>query len=154
MFNPVLTAILASQTLELIEASLLSETDRESMCTLLRKVSYRPLISVMLGYQPAPRVRPYYALVNTDKAHVISWLAWEHEKSLERAPEQVSLLIAQMAPHYSREWWRGPSHEIISDVAQRVAGLLDEPLTEPFFTDICHWRHALTSETVDAGHVN
>ncbi len=25
-------------------------------------VSICPLISVMLGYQPAPRIRPYYAL--------------------------------------------------------------------------------------------
>ena len=50
----VLIAIPASHALTLIEASLLSEADGESVCTLLRKASYRPLISVMLGYQPAP----------------------------------------------------------------------------------------------------
>ena len=153
-FERVLIAIPAIPALELIEASLLSETERESMCTLLGKASYRPLISVMLGYQPAPRVRPYYALVNMDKTHAISWLAWEHEKSPERVPEQGGLLIAQMAPHYSRERWQVHAGEVIGDVAKRVAVLLDEPLSSPCFTDLCHWRAALPAETVDAEQLN
>lgn len=125
------------------------------MCVLLRRASYRRLISVMLSYQPAPRVRPYYALVNADKTHAISWLAWEHEKSPERVPEQRGLLIAQMAPDYSREWWRVPSGEVIDGVAKRVAILLDEPLlSNPCFTDLCHWRAALPAETVDAEQLN
>ncbi len=79
-FERVLIAIPTSHALELIEASLPPEAERESICTQLRRASYRPLISVMLGYQPAPRIRPYYALVNTNKAHALSWPAWEHEK--------------------------------------------------------------------------
>src|SRR2546421_1608721 len=153
-FERVLIAVPASHALELIEASLLPTAERESMCTQLRKASYRPLISVMLGYQPAPRVRPYYALVNTDKAHALSWLAWEHEKTLERVPERAGLLIAQMAPHYSREWWQVPSDEVISDVIKSVAMLLDEPLSSPCFTDLCHWRYALPAETADAEQLN
>lgn len=153
-FEHVLIAVPASQALELVEASQLPAAERESICLQLRKVSYRPLISVMLGYQPAPHVRPYYALVNTDKAHAISWLAWEHEKASERVPQQAGLLIAQMAPPYSREWWQAPSAEIISDVVKRVATLLDEPLSSPCFTDICHWRNALPAETTDAEQLN
>ena len=153
-FERVLIAVPAGHALELIEASLLPEAEGEYICGQLRKASYRPLISVMLGYQPAPRVRPYYALVNTDKAHALSWLAWEHEKSPERVPEQAGLLVAQMAPHYSREWWQAPSDEVISDVAKRVATLLDEPLSSPCFTDLCHWRDALPAETADAEQLN
>ena len=153
-FERVLIAIPASQALRLIEASLLPEAERERICVQLRKASYRPLISVMLGYQPAPRVRPYYALVNTDKAHALSWLAWEHEKSPERVPEQAGLLVAQMAPQYSREWWQAPSERIISDVIKRVATLLDEPLSSPCFTDLCHWRSALPAKTADAEQLN
>ena len=59
-----------------------------------------------------------------------------------------------MAPHYSREWWQVPSDEIISDVVKRVAALLDEPLSNPYFTDICHWRSALPAETSDAEQLN
>ena len=153
-FERVLIAVPASHALELIEASLLPEAERESICTQLRRASYRPLISVMLGYQPAPRIRPYYALVNTDKAHALSWLAWEHEKASERVPERAGLLIAQMAPHYSREWWQVPSGKVISDVIKRVATLLDEPLSNPCFTDLCHWRYALPAETADAEQLN
>jgi renalase len=153
-FERVLIAVPASHALELIEASLLPEAERENICTQLRKARYRPLISVMLGYQPAPRIRPYYALVNTDKAHALSWLAWEHEKASERVPEQAGLLIAQMASDYSREWWQVPSGEVISDVIKRVATLLDEPLSSPCFTDLCHWRYALPAETADAEQLN
>jgi renalase len=154
-FERILIALPASEALKLIEASPLPEAERESMCTQLRRASYRPLISIMLGYQPAPRARPYYALVNTDKTHAISWLAWEHEKAPERVPEQGGLLIAQMAPDYSRERWQVPGGEVISDVAKRVATLLDEPrLSSPWFTDLCHWRAALPATTVDAEQLN
>jgi renalase len=153
-FERILIAVPAGHALELIEASLLPVAERGYICVQLRKASYRPLISVMLGYQPAPHVRPYYALVNTDKTHALSWLAWEHEKSPERVPEQAGLLIAQMAPHYSREWWWAPSEEVIRDVAKHVATLLDEPLSRPCFTDLCHWRDALPAETANAEQLN
>src|SRR5205814_896361 len=83
-FERVLIAVPASHALEIIEASQLPAAERESICLQLRKVSYRPLISVMLGYRPAPRARPHYALVNTAKAHAISGLAGDPEKAPER----------------------------------------------------------------------
>ena len=153
-FDCVLVAIPAGQAVELIEASQLAGAQQENICLLLRQASYNPLISVMLGYQSAPRARPYYALVNTDKAHVISWLAWEHEKAPERVPGHAGLLIAQMAPQYSRDHWDLPAAEIISDVANRVTTLLDEPLNEPVFTDIYDWRYALPVQKADAQQLN
>src|SRR5205807_2063792 len=115
---------------------------------------YNPLIAVMSGYKPRPQPRPYYALVNTDKVHAISWLAWEHEKSVERVPEHAGLLIAQMAPQYSQDYWQRPDEEIIADVAKRVAALLDEALNEPIFTDIQRWPYALPVEKADAKALN
>src|SRR5947199_1469288 len=153
-FEGVLIAVPASHALEIIEASQLPAAERESISLHLRKASYRPLISVMLGYQPAPQARPYYALVNTDKAHAISWLAWEHEKSPSRVPEHTGLLLAQMAPQYSLENWETPDEQISSDVTKRVAALIDEPLPEPIFTDIQRWRYALPSEKADANDLN
>jgi renalase len=153
-FERVLIAIPASQAVELIEASEVADAQREDVYALLRKASYNPLISVMLGYRQAPLARLYYALVNTDKAHAISWLAWEHEKAPERVPEGAGLLIAQMAPQYSRDHWVLPTNEIISDVASRVATLLDEKLNNPIFTDIYRWRYALPAEKTDAQQLN
>lgn len=153
-FDRVLITIPASQAVELIKASQIPDSLQEEICILLRMASYNPLISVMLGYRPTPEVRPYYALVNTDKAHAISWLAREHEKASERVPEGAGLLIAQMAPQYSQDNWHMPDDEIISDVANRIKALLDEPLNKPVFTDVYRWQYALPAERADAQQLN
>src|SRR5262249_54954236 len=128
-FNKLLITIPAPQAAELIQSSTLDNALRTSLSSHLDQASYNPLLSIALGYRPRPRQRPYYALVNTDKAHAISWLAWEHEKAPERAPANTGLLIAQMAPQYSREHWQTPDDTTIADVAQRVSTFLNEPLT-------------------------
>jgi renalase len=153
-FEQVLITIPASQAAELIRASQIAGALREDISTLLLKATYNPLISVMLGYRPMPQVRPYYALVNIDKAHAISWLAWEHEKAPERVPQGTGLLIAQMAPQYSQDNWQKQDTEIISDVANRVSIFLDESLGKPIFTDIYRWRFALPAEKADAEQLN
>src|SRR5205823_5129785 len=76
-FERLLITIPAPHTLELIAASSLADDIRHNIISLLSKAHYNPLISVMLGYQPQPQARANYALVNSDKAHPISWLAWE-----------------------------------------------------------------------------
>jgi renalase len=153
-FDRVLITIPASEAAELVKKSKIHDRRREEICALLEKARYNPLISVMLGYRPIPRERPYYALVNTDKAHAISWLAWEHEKASERVPEGAGMLIAQMAPQYSQDNWLKPDVEIISDVAHRLTTLLDEPLDKPFFSDVYRWQYALPAEKADAERLN
>jgi renalase len=139
---------------ELIETSQCADNLRNDICFQLGKARYNPLLSVMLGYRPGPQSRPYYALVNTDKAHPISWLAWEHEKGHERVPDGVGLLIAQMAPQYSNEHWDTPDEALAQDIAQRVAQLINEQLPPPIFTDVQRWRYALPSEKADATVLN
>jgi renalase len=153
-FTRVLITLPASEAIELINRSQMLVSRHEEVSALLSKASYNPLISVMLGYRTMPRVRPYYALVNIDKAHVISWLAWEHEKAPERVPEGAGLLIAQMAPHYSQNNWQTSDTVIINDVALHITALLDEPLNKPFFSDIYRWQYALPAEKADAEQLN
>jgi renalase len=59
-----------------------------------------------------------------------------------------------MAPQYSHDNWQMPDAQIISDVANRITALLDEPLTKPFFSDIYRWRYALPNEKADAEQLN
>jgi renalase len=153
-FEQLLITFPTPQARELIEASTGADDLRTAICSQLDKARYNPLLSVMLGYRPTPQLRPYYALVNTDKAHAISWLAWEHEKAPERVPEGTGLLIAQMAPQYSHEHWHTPDEALVQDVAQRVAALIDEHLPRPIFTDVQRWRYALPSERADASALN
>lgn len=153
-FDQLLITIPAPQATDLIEHSSLAPNIQRNIVALLRGAQYNPIISVMLGYTPAPRERPYYALVNTDKAHAISWLAWEHEKSPARVPAGTGLLIAQMAPTYSQQHSSTPDEEIFRDTAVRVAALLHEPLPSPTFTAIQRWPLALPSQKADAHTLN
>ncbi|HVB25631.1 MAG TPA: FAD-dependent oxidoreductase [Ktedonobacteraceae bacterium] len=153
-FESALVTIPAPQAVELIQFSQMAIELQHNITTHLQQARYNPLLSVMLGYSPTPETRPYYALVNTDKAHPISWLAWEHEKSPARAPANTGLLIAQMAPPYSRDHWQHVDTNIIHDVANKVSMLLNERLTEPVFTDIQRWPYALPSEKADAAALN
>jgi predicted NAD/FAD-dependent oxidoreductase len=153
-FDKLLITIPATQASELIQASPLENGLHNVLCAYLDRASYNPLISVILGYRPRPQNRPYYALVNTDRAHPISWLAWEHEKAPERAPADAGLLIAQMGPHYSKEHWQTADDSIIADTTRLVAALLHEPLAPPFFSDLQRWRYALPSEKADAEQLN
>ncbi|HLH60332.1 MAG TPA: FAD-dependent oxidoreductase [Ktedonobacteraceae bacterium] len=120
----------------------------------LREGGYNPLLSVMLGYETRPQMRPYYALVNTDKRHPISWLAWEHEKSPERVPPGAGLLIAQMAPQYTLDHWNNEHEETVEDVHQLVVDLIGEPLDMPVFGDVQAWAPALPIRKANADTVN
>lgn len=150
----LLITIPAPLAVELIQFSQMESELRDTILAHLQQARYNPLLSVMLGYEPTPTERPYYALVNTDKAHPISWLAWEHEKSPARVPASTGLLIAQMAPQYSRDHWQKADTHIVQDVAHKVAALLDEQLTNPIFTDVQRWPYALPAEKADADALN
>jgi renalase len=153
-FERLLITIPAPQAVELLQFSQMATELQNTIIAHLQKARYNPLLSVMLGYFPTPETRPYYALVNTDKAHPISWLAWEHEKSPARTPANTGLLIAQMAPQYSRDHWHLSDIEIINDVASKVTTLVNENLPEPIFTDIQRWPYALPAEKADADALN
>jgi predicted NAD/FAD-dependent oxidoreductase len=153
-FERLLITLPAPEASELMRASQLNSELAATIDAVLATARYNPLLSVMHGYRPTPIARPYYALVNTDKAHAISWLAWEHEKSPERAAAGTGLLIAQMAPQYSQDHWETSDAEIADDVAQGVARLIDEPLPVPFFTAIRRWRYALPATKADADVLN
>ncbi len=153
-FERLLITMPAPQAADLIEVSNLPSSLQERVADLLHASRYNPILSVMLGYAPVPRARPYYALVNTDRAHAISWLAWEHEKAPSRAPANTGLLLAQMAPAYSQQHRDTPDEEIIRDAAAHVANLLQEPLTTPIFTAIQRWPLALPAQKADASALN
>ncbi|GER89246.1 FAD-dependent oxidoreductase [Dictyobacter vulcani] len=153
-FDALLITIPSPQTIALIQDSLLEKHIQQTILQHLTPARYNPLISVMLGYQPCPQERPYYALVNSDKKHTISWLAWEHEKAAERVPANSGLLLAQMAPDYSQEHMEHADAAIIQQVAHQVATLIQEELPEPVFSDIQRWHYALPARKADGDALN
>lgn len=150
----LLVCIPAPEAAFLFQHSQLDASLQTAIIECLKMARYNHLLSIALGYCPAPQTRPYYALVNTDKQHPLSWLAWEHEKAVERVPPGYGLLLAQMAPQYSLEHWNNTDESICEQVEQIVTSLLQEKLPGPVFTAVDRWRYALPSQKADATILN
>ncbi len=138
----------APQTHDLIAASTLPDLPKAALLSELAKVTYRPCLTVTLGYRQMIQECPFYALVNSDRQHPITWLAYEHLKP-DRNTGNQAVLIAQMAPSWSQSHWDAPLAAITLEVATLVSGLLDEALHAPSWSDRQGWRYALPDGICD-----
>ena len=143
----------APRTRALIERSRLPAPRREAIVEELEQASYRCCLSVTLGYAQPPRARPFYALVNADRAHPISWLAYEHRKP-GRAMAGQGVLIAQMGAAWSRDHWADDSADVAHQVAELVSRLLGEDLDRPDWYDLEHWEDALPDGGCDSARLH
>jgi renalase len=151
--DAVLLTAPAGQCAEILVASEIDGSLKERLAAELAKGTYRRCISVALAYD-RPLERPYYALLNADRGHPIAWLGLEHAKGAERCPPGYSLLIAQMAPGWSRERWEAPADAIGPEVAGMLSELLGEELRRPLWWDRQGWRYALPDGGCDFEALN
>ena len=102
------TPFVAGAAALLVQASDVDAGRRDAALAELHKVRYRSLLSITLGYPRPPQgtvfaggtpedPRPYYALVNTDRGHDVSWLAIENDKGPSRVPAHMLALVVQMS---------------------------------------------------------
>lgn len=138
----------APQIIDILNASEIDQAIREIVQTELTKATYRRCLSLALAYDHVIE-RPFYALVNTDRAHPISWLGLEHKKGPERCPEGHSLLLPQMAAQFSLDHWETPPNSLIPIVAEQVSALLGVDLRTPLWGDVQRWRYALPNSSAD-----
>jgi hypothetical protein len=143
----------APQTRELIERSRLPVARREAIVEELQRAPYRCCLTATLGYAQPPRARPFYALVNVDRAHPISWLAYEHRKP-GRGMAGQGVLIAQMAAAWSRGHWAEDNADVVHRVAELVSRLLGEDLDRPDWYDLEHWQDALPDGGCDSARLH
>ncbi|MBX5449288.1 MAG: FAD-dependent oxidoreductase [Thermogemmatispora sp.] len=140
----VLVTAPAPQAAALITTSELPHSLQQTLLTELGRARYRPLLSLALAW---PRrtlpPTPYYALVNSDKAHPISWLAREEEKGPTRVPPEWTLLIVQLAPDYSRAHWSWDDQALAERATALLSDLLGQQLPKPDFYDVQRWPLAL-----------
>ncbi len=140
----------APQTADLLGEADWDHDDCRSLRQTVASVPYRTIVSGMFHY-PFELDVPWYAAVNTDKAHDIGWLAREECKA-GHVPDGESLLLVQMNEGWSVANYDAHPDRLLSEMAQRTAHLLDDGrLTEPDWTDHQHWRYAQPEETVDRG---
>jgi renalase len=138
----------APQSADLLQSSNLPAEVKSALSAALAPAHYRRCLSLAFGYTRIIH-RPFYALVNNDRKHPVSWLALEHEKGSSRCPANHSLLIAQLAPQASQEYWDLPLEQLSSMVAGWLGDILAEDLDEPLWADRQGWRYALPDGRCD-----
>lgn len=148
-FDLVLLTPPAPQSATIIEASAMDPGLRDALSAGLRQATYRAILSAVLGFDsPLPRPGDCYALVNSDREHPISWLAFEEDKP-GHVPAGQSVLIVQMAPAWSVEHFGGERDEVLAEMASRAGALLGHPLPAPAWSDLQRWRYALPNTLAD-----
>ncbi|MDQ2049194.1 FAD-dependent oxidoreductase [Natronolimnohabitans sp. A-GB9] len=149
-FDAVLLNPPAPQTAELLRAAEW-DPDGNVRARLLEAVDAVPYRTVWTGvfHYPFELEVPYYALVNTDNAHEVGWLAREECKP-GHVPDGESLLIVQANHEWSVDHYDDDPAATLAELAELTAELLaDERLLEPDWTDHQGWRYAQPEAEID-----
>jgi predicted NAD/FAD-dependent oxidoreductase len=149
-YDAVLLTPPAPQTADLLGGASWDHNDCRTVRRAVASVPYRTVVAGVFHY-PFELDVPWYAAVNTDKAHDIGWLAREECKA-GHVPDGESLLLVQMNEGWSVANYDTHPDQLLGEMAQRVAHLVDDDrLTDPDWTDYQHWRYAQPEDTVDRG---
>lgn len=132
----------APQTIEILRESQLDATVQQQLIDALAPATYRPCLSITMAFAQSFDL-PFYAIVNSDRQHDISWLAFEHEKDPSRVPTGQSLITIQLAPSASRAHWDDTVETLAAHYLPIIASLLRHELTNPLWVDRQGWRYAL-----------
>jgi predicted NAD/FAD-dependent oxidoreductase len=109
--------------------------------------TYRPCLSVLLGYA-APFSGNFFAVIDPEQRHPLTWLSVESAKCAGRAPEGHSAMVAQMSPDYSRSRYDAPDEQIIHETAKDVERLLGAEFSSPVASDVKRWRYSQPEATI------
>jgi predicted NAD/FAD-dependent oxidoreductase len=148
-FNAMLIATLPREAARLVGVSGAGPAASDA-AGLLGEASYRSIVSV--AFEPRPRVEApsgAYALVNGDRKHAVSWLAFEEAKP-GYVPEGRQVLVAQMADAWSGERLAGDDRELARQAARTVSGLLGVRL-DYLWASVTRWPQALPNTTLAPG---
>jgi len=161
----VLVAVPAPQVMDLLQTGAVRGERVDTALTLLGTATYQPMLTFILGYRwpedgtifaggTTSDPRPYYALVNSDREHDISWLAVENDKGRTRAPDDVLVVVAQMAVAFSERYLEAPAEDLLAGLDGQVRGLLAVELGEPLWYDYTRWRYARPTQVLDLAELN
>jgi predicted NAD/FAD-dependent oxidoreductase len=128
--------------MRLLAASTLSPAERDPLLSAFASAPYRAIISV--AFEPDRPLSPpggAYALVNSDRKHAVSWMAFEHCKP-GYVPPGREAVVAQMAHSWSAGRLAAADRSIVSDALKSVSGLLGTPVRARW-AHISRWPEAL-----------
>lgn len=149
-FDAVLLTPPAPQTADLLGQSEWRHGDRRALREAIAAIPYRTIVAGVLHYD-FELDRPYYALLNATGDHDVGWVARE-ECKIGHVPDGETLLLVQMAPDWSVEYYREPVESLVDAMSGLTADLLDdERLADPNWVDHQHWRYAQPDDSIPSG---
>lgn len=131
-------AVILTGTLPDMEPILRADKDRRRMLM----ISYRPCISVSMGFDAEPPQVPYFGLLSADRRTPILWLGIENGKCEDRAPEGKTLITTQFGPEYSDENFSQPDSRLLATAAALTARLYGEEFATPSWNFIHRWHRS------------
>ncbi len=148
-FDAVLLTAPAAQSADLLAESRFGPDRRAVLVDGLRRATYRKQFSLLLAFDRAlDRPGGAYALLNADREHPVAWAAFESCK-LGHVPAGCELVVAQMAPGWTRDHYADGPAVLVRAARSSLAGLLGD-LPEPLWADRQRWRYALPDHAADA----
>jgi predicted NAD/FAD-dependent oxidoreductase len=148
-FDTVIMTVPATAAAALVRGSGLDPGAARAVTAALVAAAYRPIISVALGLAAAALPeRPCYALVNADRGHAISWLAFEHHKP-GYVPAGRAVIVAQMAAPWSATRLNLPDLDVAAEAARQAERLLGHDI-RPDWAEVERWSEALPDTLSDA----
>lgn len=121
-----------------ITADLLALTDLR----FLARVTYRPCLSVSLGYTQELEEVPYHAIVDPEQRHPLTWLSLESVKSPGRAPGKGTAMVAQLSPQFSAMHVEAEDGAIVAATVDYIERLYGEEWNSPAVFDVKRWRYS------------
>jgi hypothetical protein len=113
-------------------------------------VRYRPCISVLLGYEtPLPETH-YFAVLDPEQSHPLTWLSLESNKVPGRPPT----LVAQMNRTFSAREYDRADADLVSTVSTYIASLIGNAHAVPAVSDVMRWKYSQPESFADFGQVN
>ena len=133
--SPIIFKILTKSKFLFDEKNLFSEGLSENQ--------YKMIFSLAIAFSGFEDLG-YYALINFDREHAISWLSVENEKEGHVNEKNTLLLIVQAADWFSQQLYKKEEKEIILEIKEKLFELL--PILKKkmiIFEDLKKWKYAL-----------
>ncbi len=140
----------APQTAELLADAEWDSSIGRQLHEAVAAVPYRTVWTAVLRY-PFEIDRPYYGLLNTDKAHAVGWISREECKA-GHVPDGETLLIVQANHEWSRGHYGDDPAANVATLAEYAAEIVgDDRLETPVWSDYQGWRYAIPEGRVRRG---
>lgn len=113
----------------------------------LANTSYRPCLSVLLGFRAELPILSYHALLDPEQRHPLTWLCIESEKCPGRAPEGGTAMVAQLSPEFSRRHFDSEEETIVTATLDFVSRIYGPTFGACEVSDVVRWRHSQPETT-------